>query len=350
MEIVSNLAFPNGMYIPWERLLKVCLIILLSGMLYLGVQNHMKSMEEEPQGEIAGSAEIMSEKGFLKTAPVDIRKDAEKITGVFPEENTGSLEVLPVSFAENGTSGIKTAEEKRTPEDFRNDIMNPAEDYKAGQFEAAAPIIEGTEITAEDSKAGKSETAAPIIGEAEMTVTDSEIGTGAEMTVTDSEIGTGAEMTVTDSEIGTGAEAPGIPNAGESDITVEDPGCSDGETVTGSTDVTEAETGPDIQETTVLSGFVLDAEGYIIGTESSVDVTDGILVFPMDSGCVGIREGAFSGLGEYVYELFIPANISDIEPGVFAEFTSLLYVEVEEGNPCYYSMDGILYSVTDGEI
>ena len=326
MEIVSNLAFPDGMYIPWERLLRVCLIILLSGMLYLGVQKHMESFEEGPRRDIVDAAEIKSEESILRMVPIDFRKDAREITGIFPEEDIESSGFL-----------IKA------PEAFRTDITNPdnselrmvkvvaggaeitAEDSEAGKFEAAAPIIEGTEIATEDSGADKIEAAAPIIGEAEATVTDSE-------------------------DIGAGVEAPGIPNTGESDMTAEDSDYSGDGTVNGSTDVSETETDPDIHETTILSGFVLDAEGYITGIESSVDVTDGILVFPMDSSCVGIRKGALSGLGEYVYELSIPANICDIEPGAFAEFTSLLYVEVAENNPCYYSIDGILYSVTGGEI
>ena len=158
------------------------------------------------------------------------------------------------------------------------------------------------------------------------------------------------EITVSDpADNGTGAKVPETPDIDESDMQADDSDCSVDREVVGSTDVSGTEEDPDIHGITILSGFVLDAEGYITGTESNVDVTDGILVFPIDQVCVGIRKGALSGLGEYVYELYIPENIRDIDTGVFAELTSLMYIEVEADNPCYYSMDGILYSVT-GEV
>lgn len=388
MEIVSNLSFSDRIYIPWERMLRVCLIFLLSGMLYLGVQTHMESVEEEPRGDIVSAADTRSEKEILRTEPIGFRKDAGNIAGILPSGDIGESGILPIPFAANDTNAIKTVGKTEASEDLRINIMNPgesefktikpfvggsrvtdegfgdsgvkapepiiqesevtAEGFRDGEVKIKVPaqVIEETKITTEDSKTVKDETITPVVGEAGKIIMDSE-------------------------ENKTDTEAPSVPITDESGIKTEDPDNSENQTVVGGEDANGADAGagrteedvsgtdvdadnadvdPDISGTTIVSGFILDEEGYITGTESDVDVTDGILVFPVESGCVGIREGALSGLDEYVYEIYIPANIHDIEPGVFEEFTSFLYIEVAEDNPCYYSMDGSLYSMTGEEI
>lgn len=42
-------------------------------------------------------------------------------------------------------------------------------------------------------------------------------------------------------------------------------------------------------------------------------------------------------------EIYIPANIREIEPGALDVFESLAYIEAAEDNPGYYSENGILY-------
>lgn len=352
MEIVSNLPFPDKMYIPLERLLRACLIILMSGMLYFGVQNHMESMEEEPRGDIVDAAVLRSGTGFLKTDPVNICMDAGEIMVIIPGRGIERFEVLPAPYTKSDKA------EAMAPVIGKKGIS--AEVPKSDKAEAIAPIIGKKEIAAEESESCKTEEAVPIIKGNEMTPEDIVPNKPEEavpiIKVVPDKPETAepkieeTEITVSDpADNGTGVKVPETPDIDESDMQADDSDCSVDREVVGSTDVSETEEDPDIHGITILSGFVLDAEGYITGTESNVDVTDGILVFPIDKVCVGIRKGALSGLGEYVYELYIPANIRDIDTGVFAELTSLMYIEVEEDNPCYYSMDGILYSVT-GEV
>lgn len=360
MEIVSNLAFPAKMNIPWERLVRVCLIFLLSGMLYLSVQNHMASMEEEPRADIASAADIRSESRILKMDPVGIHKDAENIVGLLPGEAVGSFESLPVPYVKKdagNNAALKKTETAESPV-----IVRAADTVKNDTPKAAKPEITVTSeitvtpvITAPDSK------------EIEITVKDSEENNAEVIEDEEKEIGVikpitgGTEITseapgnskvkvITPVIEETDSTETGAPVTGETDMKEGDPDYSEDKTAAGSTDISETETDSDIHEATVLSGFVLDAEGYITGVESDVDVTDGILVIPIDSGCVGIRKGALSDLGDSVYELYVPANIRDIEPDAFAGLVSLLYIEVAEENPCYYSMNGILYSAADEEV
>ena len=48
-------------------------------------------------------------------------------------------------------------------------------------------------------------------------------------------------------------------------------------------------------------------------------------------------------------EVYIPSNITYIAPGAFDHLHLLMFIEVAEDNPAYYSEDGILYAA-DGEI
>ena len=99
-----------------------------------------------------------------------------------------------------------------------------------------------------------------------------------------------------------------------------------------------------------IAGFLLDGEGYITGYTEYAVVRDDLLVIPENENCVGIRSGALDGFSESVMEVYLPANISNLEPGVFDVFPNLMFVEVSEDNPYYYSLDGILYSVSGEEI
>lgn len=93
-----------------------------------------------------------------------------------------------------------------------------------------------------------------------------------------------------------------------------------------------------------IAGFLIDEEGYITGCTASLAVGDGILVPAAAKECIGIRKDAFSGLESDVMEIFIPANITDIEPGALDVFSSFVYIEAAADNPVYYSKDGILYT------
>ena len=94
--------------------------------------------------------------------------------------------------------------------------------------------------------------------------------------------------------------------------------------------------------TSELSGFLIDKDGYITGVTERVDVTDGLLIFARDEGCIGIRKGALSELVGCVWEIYIPVNICKIEPGALDEFLFTAYIEVAPDHPCYYSENGVL--------
>lgn len=93
-----------------------------------------------------------------------------------------------------------------------------------------------------------------------------------------------------------------------------------------------------------FSGFICDADGYIIGiSEPSKIIKDSMVVLPRNSACTGIKKGSFNGLEKMVSEIYIPANIINIESGFFDEFLNLIYIEAQPENPRYYSVNGILY-------
>lgn len=99
-----------------------------------------------------------------------------------------------------------------------------------------------------------------------------------------------------------------------------------------------------------IAGFFVDYHGYIVGVTEALSFTDGILAITSDSECVGIKGNAFSDVEEDVFEIYIPANIREIESGAFDVFSNLMYIEVSEESLYYDSMDGILYSKSGEEI
>lgn len=99
---------------------------------------------------------------------------------------------------------------------------------------------------------------------------------------------------------------------------------------------------------TDFQGFVCDQEGFITGYTNR-SVTDGLLVLPSDSGCVGIRKGAFHDFTE-VQEVYIPSGITYIEQGAFEGMENLLYIEVSPDNPVYKSVNGTLFKKTGEKV
>lgn len=98
------------------------------------------------------------------------------------------------------------------------------------------------------------------------------------------------------------------------------------------------------------TGFVCDSSGYITAlAPGEMKFPDGVLCLPGDPGCTGVRAGAFSG-AEGIVEVYIPANITYIEPGAFSEISTLFYVEVSSDNPVYTGRNGIVYSKETGEV
>ena len=97
------------------------------------------------------------------------------------------------------------------------------------------------------------------------------------------------------------------------------------------------------------TGYLINAEGMICGLSGSKEVIkDGVLRFP-EKGCSGIAAGALAALGSQVEEIGIPANITEIQPGAFAELSNLGWIEADEANPAYVTVDGVLYTA-DGTV
>ena len=88
------------------------------------------------------------------------------------------------------------------------------------------------------------------------------------------------------------------------------------------------------------------ALGMICGiSDLSVISEDGYLILPSE-GCRGIAAGAFASCKDIISEIYIPANISEIEERAFTDLTSLGWIEMET-SAGYYTEDGVLFS-TDG--
>ena len=97
------------------------------------------------------------------------------------------------------------------------------------------------------------------------------------------------------------------------------------------------------------TGYLINAEGIICGLSGSKEVIkDGVLRFP-EKGCSGIAAGALAALGSQVEEIGIPANITEIQPGAFAGLSNLGWIEADEANPAYVTVDGVLYTA-DGTV
>lgn len=97
------------------------------------------------------------------------------------------------------------------------------------------------------------------------------------------------------------------------------------------------------------TGYLINAEGMIYGLSGDKEVIkDGVLYFP-EEGCSGIARGALSGLGSSVEEIEIPANITNIQPGVFAGLSNLGWIEADAANPAYVTVDGVL-DTADGTV
>lgn len=97
------------------------------------------------------------------------------------------------------------------------------------------------------------------------------------------------------------------------------------------------------------TGYLINAEGVIYGLSGNKEVIqDGVLSFP-EEGCSQIAGGALSDLGSSVEEIEILANITNIQPGVFAGLSNLGWIEADAANPAYVTVDGVLYTA-DGTV
>ena len=302
MEMVLNRPFADRVSLPWDRLLRAVLILLLVGVLTSYIQKYVGRMDAGK--ETAKAVDTRSGEWIPKRNKADIHKglSVENIRGILcavSEENAIDKSKMNPEYKEIQCS-VNTAEPITVSEETERSYISlpKTDDGNPGEIDTGtkAPITGGMEIAADNS--GNRES--------------------------------GADMSITE-----GSED----NAKKPEVTEE-----------GSAENIEEAAQDELSGIRIISGFRLDEDGYIVGIDSNIDVTDDVLIIPMVSGCIGIRNNALAGLGESVFEIYIPANICNIMPGAFAGLTSLVFIEVAEDNPCYYSIDGVLYSRTGEEV
>ena len=91
-----------------------------------------------------------------------------------------------------------------------------------------------------------------------------------------------------------------------------------------------------------VNAFLVDTSGMICGIADTDVISDGYLVLPAE-GCSGIRVSAFADVSELITEIYIPANITQIEEGAFACLSCLEWLEAEGSDSCF-TEDGVLFS------
>lgn len=91
-------------------------------------------------------------------------------------------------------------------------------------------------------------------------------------------------------------------------------------------------------------GFLMDEPGKITGIrDKDLAVVDGCLILPPE-GCTGIAAGAFLGTGDGIIEVYLPANMTDLEEGAFLGLNEAEWIDTAEENPVYSCEDGVLFS------
>ncbi len=91
-------------------------------------------------------------------------------------------------------------------------------------------------------------------------------------------------------------------------------------------------------------GFISNDSGYITACTGEAEaIFGGLLVLPSHESCIGIARGAFDSQAYLITDVYIPENITYIEPGTFDTLPYLMYIEAAPGNPEYSSIKGVLY-------
>ena len=285
----------QGIFMPWKEMMQGCLVMVMLGILCLFIQNYAENggtVQEVPVCGAAGSWSVaaLEEAGLSKICR-DRKLTAADMRGEltdFPGDLSAAVKPVPVRDIP-----AKNLAEMENPQIIVRD--DP-------------PVMDVTDLPGDNLIPVESVTP-------------------------------GDNIVPVESEISRDDVIPG-----ESEIPGDDviPGESE---IPGDTGISEEPVVPE-----EIAGFILDSEGYITGYTERVMINDNLLLIPKAESCLGIRKGAFEGLGEEILEVYIPATICDIESGAFDGFPYLMFVEVSEENSCYYSVDGILYSALGKEV
>lgn len=296
MEIVMELRNLRKEYFFADRLIRGCMVLTMIGMLWIGSRVHAEGYTEECKREMAVPAAVISYRENTEECGRIARDAALHVGGA-----AGSL----AEKSEREVSIVRYVREGDARENIpviSLDRGNAEEIVDVGREEIS---VDGTgDVGREEISMEESED----VGREEISVEEPE-DAGRDETCAEDDVNADID------EAGTGGNT-----AGDRE-----------DTDAGSLGTSE------------LSGFLIDKDGYITGVTERVDVTDGVLIFARDEGCIGIRKGALSELVGCVWEIYIPVNICKIEPGALDEFLFTAYIEVAPGHPCYYSEDGGLH-------
>lgn len=296
MEIVMELRNLRKEYFFADRLIRGCMVLTMSGMLWIGSRVHAEGYTEECKREMVVPAAVISCRENMEECGRIARDAALHVGGA-----AGSL-------AEKSEREVSIARYVREG-DTRENI----------------PVISLDRGNAEEIV---------DVGREEISVDGTGDGGREEISMEESEDVGREEISVEEPE-----------DAGRDEICAEDDVNADIDEASteGNTAGDREDTDAGSLGTSELSGFLIDKDGYITGVTERVDVTDGVLIFAREEGCIGIRKGALSELVGCVWEIYIPVNICKIEPGALDEFLFTAYIEVAPDHPCYYSGDGVLY-------
>lgn len=282
METVLRLTIPHRLRIPCERIIRGCLVLIMFDMLYWGVQNYAVNSAAESQDSAAKS---QSREGIFAISMVsadDFEHNLKRMTGLPDLENMNLPVTLPAAV--------------NNPSD--NKVVNNIVTADIDHIGDSSPIVSTEPKTDSNSIIGKDDIADDIlIPDVDVTEPDNPF----------------TEKTDPDS--------PAVDK-----------------------DSSNVDAGSEIDTIKEFYGFTVDEEGYITGITNNIDTTDGILVIAWDPECTGIRNGALSEVLGCLEEIYIPANICDIESDTLEELSSyMIYIEVAEDNPHYYSINGEIY-------
>ena len=330
MEIVLRLRRQSVIDIHWERRGRACLLLVLSCLLYWYIRVYAADYTAEREDAVVYAQELKLVGSMDGIHIVYVRGNVDNLSDLYRQEPENAAACRLAEYRE--LSGI--ADRVEYPSESRRNLRTLCriENIEAVQKVWDAGIIIQMD---EEDRVFFSENGEGI--ENDNPFSENEEETKNDISFIETEEETKNDISSNETEEGTKNDISSTENEKETEddmsfIQDED---------------TSADENDEIRE---IAGFYVDNHGYIVGITENLSFMDGILAVASDSECVGIRENAFSNVEDEVVEIYIPANICDIEPGAFDVFGNLMYIEVAEGNRCYCSIDGILYSKSGEEI
>ena len=329
MEMVMELAASRRRFLPWECIVRSGVVLTMIGLLCVGSRSYAKDCTAKPAGYIVNpeaGEHILSPKA--RECEQNARKAAMKLgdeTGIL--EYTWKEDMVNVLILPDRAADTDDVIEERNAEN--KEFVAKIEAEELPVITELKPIGDDFDVLEMlyPSENAEAETDAGITSDAK------------EVPIIVPPVPAGDETKTDIPSISVKEEAPLVEEDMETDIP---PVGAEDDKAVDESDGSEEEGAEDygLRE---FAGFLVDEEGYIAGVTERVDLTDGILILIRDTECIGVREGALSELAGCVAEIYIPANIREIEPGAFDAFASAAYIEVAGDHPGYYSENGSLY-------